>query len=431
MAKLRQNIATKSKLSSTLKSWLPILQSPINELEETLSKISEDNPCIEIKSGFSTSLQDNLAATKQKRSLNSPKNSIGDKVELLTIYEKGLIESLEEQIAPPLFPTKRSQDIAFEIIYSLDNEGFFSIEMDEFLSALKEKNIESNIDEVEKIRKRFCHLEPSGIAAKNLEESLIFQLDVSDLEGQDYDIAAQIIRNLENHVKFKKYKNYEKIMNTIKKFSRIPSIEYQEDSTAVIADIIITQMDNNIELNLNESYYPSMIIEKPTLKNVEQDSYFKTKMKEARDLVDALDMRRATIRKIGLMIIEYQYDFFIGGEIKPMKLKDLADEFGHSPSTISRAIANKFLECNRGVFPIKSFFTTAIDGDTSNASIKDFLNDLIKNENKQKPLSDIKILELIEKKFELKMVRRTITKYRKQLGILGSSQRKRMYEMSV
>ncbi|MWV62101.1 RNA polymerase factor sigma-54 [Helicobacter saguini] len=432
MATLRQNIATKTKLSSTLKSWLPILQSPINELEETLSKISEDNPCLNIESGFTQSLQEKTSQAKNNtRGLHNPKNSIGDKIELLTIYEKGLMETLEEQIAPPLFPTQRSQDIALEIVYSLDNEGFFNVDMDEFLNALKEKNIESSPEEVEKIRKRFCHLEPSGIGAKDFEESLIFQLDVSDLEGQDYDIALQIIKNLENHVKFKKYKNYEKIMNVIKKFRRIPSLDYQEDSSVVIADIIITQEDNNIELSLNESYYPSMIIEKPTLKNVEQDSYFKTKMKEARDLVDALDMRRATIRKIGLMIIEYQYDFFTGGEIKPMKLKDLADEFGHSPSTISRAIANKFLECNRGIFPIKSFFTTAIDGDTSNASIKDFLNDLIKNENKQKPLSDIKILELIEKKFELKMVRRTITKYRKQLGILGSSQRKRMYEMSM
>ena len=199
----------------------------------------------------------------------------------------------------------------------------------------------------------------------------------------------------------------------------------------VIADIIVTQENNTIELSLNDSYYPSMIIEKPKTKALQDDQYFKTKLKEARDLVDALDMRKATIRKIGLMIIEYQYDFFMGGEIKPMKLKDLADEFGHSPSTISRAIANKFLECNRGVFPIKSFFTTAIDGDTSNASIKDFLNELIKNEDKRKPLSDIKILELIEKKFDLKIVRRTITKYRKQLGILGSSERKRMYEMSM
>ena len=98
------------------------------------------------------------------------------------------------------------------------------------------------------------------------------------------------------------------------------------------------------------------------------------------------------------MIVDYQYDFFTGGEMKPMKLKDIAQELGYAPSTISRAISNKYLECSRGVFAIKSFFTTAIDGDVSNASIKDFLLEIIKSENKKKPLSDVKILSMIEKR---------------------------------
>lgn len=432
MAKIRQNIAVKSKLSSTLKSWLPILQSPINELEEALVKISDDNPYIEIQSAITTSLQSKLTQLKSpRRDINSTKNSIGDKIELLTIYEKSLIETLQEQINPPLFPTKRSQNIALSIIDNLDSEGFFSCDMEELIADLSNIGIQSDDREVECVRQRFCHLEPGGIGAKDLHESLVFQLDASDLCGADYDLALQIINNLENHAKYKRNKNYDRVMHVISGFRRVPSLDFHEDSEAVIADIIIKQEENSIELSLNDSYYPSMIIEKPHFKDAQDNPFFKAKLKEARDLVDALDMRKATIRKIGLMIIEYQYDFFTGGEIKPMKLKDLADEFGHSPSTISRAIANKFLECNRGIFPIKSFFTTAIDGDTSNASIKEFLLELIRNEDKKKPFSDIKILELIEKKFELKMVRRTITKYRKQLGILGSSQRKRMYAISM
>ncbi|STQ86218.1 RNA polymerase factor sigma-54 [Helicobacter muridarum] len=431
MAKLRQNIAVKSKLSSTLKSWLPILQSPINELEETLNKISQDNPYIEIESAFSTSLQGLYQSKSPKRITQQTKNSIGDTIELLTIYEKSLIEILQEQINPPLFPTIRSQKIALAIVDNLDSEGFFDCDMSVVLADLANGGVICDENEFQKVRQRFCHLEPSGVGAKDLLECLIFQLDASELEGIDYDIGLQIVKNLENHSKFKKYSNYEKVMKVIRDFARIPSLDFKEDSNAVIADIIITQEDGNIELKLNDSYYPGVLIEKPYKKNVQEDSFFKSKLKEARDLVDALDMRKATIKKIGLMIVEYQYDFFMGGEIKPMKLKDLADEFGHSPSTISRAIANKFLECDRGVFPIKSFFTTAIDGDTSNASVKDFLNELIKNEDRKKPLSDIKILELIEKRFALKMVRRTVTKYRKQLGILGSSQRKRLYEISI
>lgn len=109
MAKLRQNVAVKSKLSSTLKSWLPILQSPINELEETLGKISEDNPYIEIQSALTSSLQTKLTPLKSpQRGMHNTKNSMGDKIELLTIYEKGLIETLQEQINPPLFPDRKS-----------------------------------------------------------------------------------------------------------------------------------------------------------------------------------------------------------------------------------------------------------------------------------------------------------------------------------
>lgn len=142
-------------------------------------------------------------------------------------------------------------------------------------------------------------------------------------------------------------------------------------------------------------------------------------------------MRKATILKIAIALRENQYDFFMGGEIRPMKLKDIAQDLGYAPSTISRAIANKYLECDRGIFPIKSFFTAAIDGDTSNASIKDFILNLVKNEDKKKPLSDLKILKIVEEKFDLKMVRRTITKYRQQLQIASSNERKRLYEISV
>lgn len=430
MAKLRQNLSAKSKLSSTLKSWLPILQSPIDELEETLGKISQDNPFVDIESSFTASLQERLKIKTNPARLPS-KNSIGDKIELLTIYKKGLIETLQEQINPPLFPTQRSQKIALGIIDNLDSDGFFDCDMPALLSRLAEEGLVCDEAEVDRVRQRFCNLEPGGIGARDLLECFIFQLDASELTGKDYEVGLQIVQDFKNHARFKKYENYERIMRTIKDFSHSPSLSFQEDSQVVIADLIITLEGGNIELRLNDSYYPSIVIDRPSNKSVEEEAFFKTKIKEARDLVDALDMRKATLKKIGLMIVEYQYDFFTGGEIRPMRLRDLADEFGHSPSTISRAIANKFLECSRGVFPIKSFFTTAIDGDTSNASIKDFLQELIKNEDRKRPLSDIKILELIEKRFELKMVRRTITKYRKQLGILGSSQRKKHYEISL
>jgi RNA polymerase sigma-54 factor len=130
------------------------------------------------------------------------------------------------------------------------------------------------------------------------------------------------------------------------------------------------------------------------------------------------------------MIVEFQYDFFQGGDIRPMKLKDIAEEFDHNPSTISRAIANKYLMCDRGIFPMKAFFTAGLDEEVSNASIKKFIAEAIAKEDRDKPLSDQKLLEMVEEKFGVKMVRRTITKYRKQMQIGGSSERKRFYQLA-
>lgn len=416
--KIRQNLQVKGKLSNTLKNWLPILQSNILEIEETINEYALENPYVTIQSSIT---QDFSSKLKKPHSNSPMKSAISDKIEMLSIQEKGLYQVLEEQITPPLFPTEISQQIALDIIDNINEEGYFDADI-----RTRSQELGINSEQYEKIRQRFCFLEPKGIGSKNIKECLLFHLqDLESISDNLYEIASKIIRDLENHTQYKKLPLYQEALQLIKTFQTPPAIAYMEPDACIIPDIFVTYEDGEISVMLNDDYYPQITID--TLKVKQQDSYLKTKLKEAKDLIDALDMRKQTLRKIGLMIVEYQYDFFMGKEIKPMKLKDLAEEFGHAPSTISRAISNKYLECNRGVFPIKNFFTTAIDGDTSNASIKDFINELIRNENKQKPLSDLKILQLIEEKFSLKMVRRTITKYRKQLNIPSSSERKRNY----
>ncbi|CBG40319.1 RNA polymerase factor sigma-54 [Helicobacter mustelae] len=420
--KLRQNLQVKGKLSATLKNWLPILQSNILEIEETIQEYALENPYLQIQSAIT---QDFSTRLKKPEGKSPIKNSIGDKIEALSIQEKGLYQVLEEQIIPPLFPTEISQKIALDVIDNINEEGYFDGDIEECA-----KNLEITPEEYERIRQRFCYLEPRGIGSKDITECFLFHLqDIEDISNELHDTAAQIIRDLENHTKYKKNSLYLEALDLIKTFQTPPALAFLEPDPCIIPDIFVLEENGEISVLLNDDYYPQVTIE--TLKVKENEQYLKTKLKDAKDLIDALDMRKQTLRKIGLMIVEYQYDFFMGGEIRPMKLKDLADEFGHSPSTISRAISNKFLECNRGVFPIKNFFTTAIDGDTSNASIKDFINNLIKNENKQKPFSDLKILELIEEKFSIKMVRRTITKYRKQLNIGSSSERKKNYSIGL
>lgn len=214
----------------------------------------------------------------------------------------------------------------------------------------------------------------------------------------------------------------------IKKFKNPPAIDFLEKPKEATPDIFVYESDFGLEVSLNDSHYPDIKIDAEGRAN--DFDTIKHMIKEAKDLVDALDMRKATLYKIGLEVVEHQYDFFKGGDIKPMKLKDLADDLDRAPSTISRAIADKYLSCDRGVIALKNFFSTAIDEDISNTTIKQTLLEIISNEDKKKPLSDIKILSMIEKQHGIKMVRRTITKYRKLLNIGSSSERKKNYLLS-
>lgn len=423
-ARLRQNVAVKNKLSTTLKSWLPILQSNVLEMEETISEYARENPYINVKSG----IVDDFSSKLKKPYPNAPvKNSLSDKIESMTIGEQSLYEILNSQILPPLFPTEISVKIAEDIIDNISEEGYFEGQDREQADSLGVSE-----EQYKKVRERFAYLEPKGVGAKDVIESFLFQLeDRKDITDSIYELCVKIITDLANHKNYSSHKEYADAMKVIRTFKNPPALAFSQKEAFIIPDILILEIDGEIQVSLNEDYYPSVSIDTIAMKTDEAQQYLKTKLKEARDLIDALDMRKQTIRKIGLMIVEYQYDFFMGGEMKPMRLKDIADEFGHSPSTISRAVSNKYLECSRGILPIKSFFTTAIDGDTSNASIKDFISEIIKDENHKKPLSDLKILQMIEDKFQLKMVRRTITKYRKQLNIGSSSERKKIYEMSI
>lgn len=406
----------KTKLSTTLKSWFPILQSSTLELEEVLSDFVAFNPLVEIQSNIQVNL-----SSKTPKSLKLDSKA-SKSIESFGIYHESIYEVLESQILPPLFPTPLSQKIAFMIIDEINSYGYFEGDIKSIALAC---NVSEN--EVEQIRLRFAKINPQGVGAKDDIESMIFQLEDLDIDDALYDLAFLILKDLKNHIQYKNEPLYLDALNLIKRFKTMPAGDYLPSCLQIIPDLFIKNTPFGFEVSINDNYYPDILISK-----VKNDSpIFKTKLKEARDLIDALSMRKNTIKKIGLMILEYQYDFFCGGNIKPMKLKDIAKDLGHSPSTISRAVSNKYLECNRGLFPLKKFFSTAINEDTSNTSIKDFIFNEIKIENKNDPLSDIELLELIESRFGVKMVRRTITKYRKQLNIPSSNERKKLYQITI
>ncbi|EAH6293057.1 RNA polymerase factor sigma-54 [Campylobacter lari] len=414
MLRQKTSLAQKAKLSQTLRSWLPILQANIEDLKENLEEFAEENPFIEIKENSSITNNQN----KYYQEYFS-KSTTTQMIDAKSLDNKNVYELLNEQIIPPLFPTKKSQLIAEKIIECLNHEGYF--EYDEELFA------QFDPLEVEKIRQRFKFLDPIGVGAKDNQEAYMFALEHFDLDDELYEFCKSLIQNLENAKEFTKDPLYKNAISIIKKISIPPFLEYFEESMAIIPDIYIFQENGEIKIKINDEYYPEIAFEADGLDHEFLSAY----LKDAKNLIDALAMRKATLYKLGLMIIEYQYDFFMGGDIKPMQLKDLAQDLERNASTISRAIANKYLSCDRGLIPLKSFFTTAVDdGETSNATIKDFLSNLIKKENPKKPLSDLKILELTQKEFpSVQLGRRTITKYRMQLGIGSSSERKKLYEL--
>lgn len=407
--KLSQKLTTKAKLNQTLRSWLPILQASSDELKEILEPFLEKNPFAQIE------------PNPKSRSLNFYndlyKTSISDTIESSIVYKESLYEKLYKQIDDRLFPSKRSKEIANLIIESISDEGYFEWDDEKFANFTK--------DEVERIRARFAYLEPVGVGAVDYKESFIFQLNDLCDDDEIYKLCVEIIENFENISKFTKRKNYDIAMNIIKKFKNPPAIEYMDDEMLVIPDIFVYDSDGGIEVAINDEFYPNIHID---IEGIDEKSEFvSSKIKEAKDLIDALEMRKSTLHKIGLMIIEYQYDYFFGGDIKPMKLKDIAEDLGRNPSTISRAIQNKYLSSKRGIVPLKNFFAAAAAQEVSNAAIKEFLLNLIKSENRLKPLSDEAILGMIESEFKIKLVRRTITKYRKMLNIASSSERKKLY----
>ncbi len=415
MLRQKQTLAPKIKLNQTLRSWLPILQSGLDELKETLEPFIKENP-------FATIEHKNLEKSEKKRNFfeQVSKNSVSESIEALSIYKESLYEKLVGQINPPLFPTQKSQDIAYKIIECLDDEGYFSYD-DEIFAGFNE-------NEVERVRARFAYLEPCGVGAKDVKESFLFQLGEAEASDEIIECAKKIILNFENIEKLRKLKFYDDALKIIKKFKNPPAIEYLEEANQKAPDIFVLSTSSGISVQINDEYYPEISIDTEGLD--EKEAFVSSRIKEASELIDALEMRKATLYKIGLMIVEYQYDYFLGGDIKPMKLKDLADELGRNPSTISRAIANKYLSSPRGTVALKNFFATGFDEETSNAAIKEFLLELIKNEDHKKPLSDLKIQELIQAKFNIQIVRRTITKYRKILNIGSSSQRKKIYQIN-
>lgn len=401
----------KQNLNLSLKLWLPMLQTSIQDLESYLTNLSYENPFLEVK--------------KPKEFYNNftSNGTSGEFIESLAFYTNSLNDKLSEQIEDDtLFPTPNSKKVALEILCDIDENGYFDGDIEKIADTC---NVYKEY--VESIRQRFSRLEPSGVGALNIEESFLFQLDSMDKDIDDelYNFTKKIIKDIAHIDKYATHHRFNDAKDIIKYFNNPPAIDYINDNVQVIPDFFV-EINEDINIRINNSYYPDIKVKNPF--NTKNEN-IKEKLKEAKDLVNLLNLRKATLYKIVLIIVEKQISFFVGGELKPFSMQEIATELGFAESTISRAVSNKYIECNLGTFPLKFFFTNAVDKDLSSSQIKSYIKSLVDYENKDEPLTDETILEFIEEKFGLKMVRRTITKYRKILDIPSSKERKKLYKV--
>jgi RNA polymerase sigma-54 factor len=413
----------KQTLNLSLKLWIPIIQADLQELETQVNRYSYNNPFLS-----------NLKKSNYKKFDDLDANYL----ENISIYQQSMYDELEDQIEPPLFPTPNSQKIAFEIISMLNQEGYFEATPKEIEQIAYQNSV--TIDFVESIRKRFKYLQPSGIGAKDLEESYIFQLsqlDPDEVDDELNEFVKKLISNLKKMDKFHKHHRFEEAKNIIKKFKSPPAVDFLDEQMTIIPDFFV-DVGDDINIKINSEYYPDVMVTDPfnvknsekKEKNIAKNDDLKEKLKEARDLVNLLELRKSTLYKLILIIVEKQIGFFIGSELKPLTMKEVADELGFEESTISRAVANKHIQTERGVFSLKFFFTNAVSKNLSSAEIKNYIDMLVKNENTEIPLKDQDIADLVKKRYSINIVRRTITKYRKILNIPSSKERKKIYKLN-
>lgn len=329
------------------------------------------------------------------------------------------------------------------IIGSLDDEGYFDMEFSEVTD-------ETGVDEssVEEALMLIQSFDPAGIGARTLRECIAIQLAAFEVEQVYIDFIAELLENHEKELiafKYDEIKNslsieddtFEYMMLLIRKTDPKPGLSYLKDANhSVTPDVYIVKKDDEYDIILNEDGMPTLRMNSyymGLLRNKELDDttkeYIEEKVKNAIWLIKSLNKRQKAIYKVVKVLTEVQSDFLERGVnyLKPLKLKDIAEETGLHESTVSRVTAGKYAMTEQGLFELKSFFVKGLDtdnGDMSTQKVKNTIRSIVESENPEKPYSDQKIVELLNGQ-GIKIARRTVAKYRDELNIPTKSQRKR------
>jgi len=366
-------------------------------------------------------------------------------LENLTSRKSSLWDHLNWQ-ANLTFFNKVDKEIAQYIIGNINEDGYLTISVEEVANTNN-----ASVEKINEIREKIKEFDPVSVGSLTLKEVLLTQLNyfqikdevtrtiVNDhlhlLEKSDYSQLAKVLGIPLSDVKYH--------IDIIKDLEPTPGRKYSQERTIyVVPDIIVTKEDDKLKIALNNEGLPRLRINsyyKKLLAQASKDNpdaymFLKDKMKKAFWFLRTLDHRDQTIYKVSKYIIEKQKDFIEKGIefIKPLTLMELAHEIGVHESTVGRVVANKYIMTPRGVFSLKYFFNKGLPGDfgeeISSLKIKERIKKLVDSEDKGDPLSDIEIGEILARE-NLKIARRTVAKYRKQLRISPSHIRKRKFKM--
>lgn len=448
---------SKLELSDTINNEL--LENPI--LEETSEVEAEASPDAE---SFEKNLFKEEAFDNKTRELNIEWENFlthyGEKEEKL--YQKEYFDktvtfeafvskkvSLHDHLMWQLKLSNSNQDeekIAEYIIGNINEDGYLAENIENISKLFNVSN-----ETVEEVRGKIRNFDPVGIGSLTLQEALLSQVEL--LEGNLKELLKEMLTNYIKEIKKRDYKSlarklkipFETVCEMIKVISLLdpkPGSGYSSDSIQyIVPDIYVQKIDDEYIVVLDESglpvlrispYYRSILLNK----NEQSDAgrqYILEKIKSAAWFIKSIEQRKRTIIKVMESILKFQREFFEKGVefLKPLTLKDIAEDVGVHESTVSRVTTNKYAHTPRGLFELKYFFNSGVNsfsgGDMlASEVVKVEIKKLLSFENSKEPYSDQQIVELLKKK-NVKIARRTVTKYREMLNIPSSSYRKKFF----
>lgn len=407
------NIKQELKLALTqeMKLSLSILEMSSIDLEKFIEKEFSKNPLLEIDYSSKP-----YKAQNDDSEEVSPFDFIAE--------EKNLIDFLEEQIGY-LKISKEMRFLCNYLINNLDKRGYLTLTKDEIKAGCGYP-IKYINDALEIVK----NLEPIGIGAKDLEECLIIQLHKKEIFDRKLEY---LITHFMQELAMKKYdvicsklnieeKDIENYLKTIQGLNPIPSRGfYMGDNVRFIQpDAEIKNVDGVYRVVMLESSIPKIKL-KSEENGAENSPYFKNYFNSARNLIKYLEKRQITLENILNIILDRQYEYFSNpeGKLNSLTLKDISSVLKMHNSTVSRAVKNKYILTERGIERIKDMFIA----DSKKITAKDRIEELILNEDRENPLSDSKIAEILAEE-DIPVARRTVVKYREELGIKPSHKRK-------